>query len=334
MKRITTISILAAIMLLSVSLGFALEHTIGLRGGTAIPFVDRDEESKLKIMGGLSYDLWLKNDLALGLRPYYANIEGEDMTSSYNTDLIGGDVVLKYRPTRKLALNFRDSFLKRISPYGELGFGMVNFEDGNGKSRMALTAPAVGLGVSFQTKWKVNLDLGAQYNYAHNDNLDGLKANDFQDSYLMPYLGLGFTFGKSKDGDQESKIVPFVARPILRNRISMEENFTLQGVQFEIGSANLTADAQKTLDEVAEAMKAAPMVKVEIHGHTDNTGSLELNNRLSLQRAESVKKYLVGKGVEESRLGTKGFGPSKPIATNDTPEGRTENRRIEFVIVK
>ncbi len=52
MKRITTISILAAIMLLSVSLGFALEHTIGLRGGTAIPFVDRDEESKLKIMGG------------------------------------------------------------------------------------------------------------------------------------------------------------------------------------------------------------------------------------------------------------------------------------------
>lgn len=334
MKRITTVTMLAVIMLLSISLTFALEHTIGLRGGTAIPFVDMDDETKLKLMGGLSYDVWLKNELALGLRPYYANIEGEGNNSSYNTDLIGGDVVLKYRPIGKFALNFEDSFLKRISPYGELGFGIVNFEDAAGKSKIALTAPAVGLGVSLQTKWKVNLDLGAQYDYAHNDKIDTWKANDFSDSYLMPYLGLGYTFGKAKDSDRESKIVPFVARPILRNRISMEENFTLQGVQFEIGSANLTADAQITLDEVADAMKAAPLVKVEIHGHTDNTGSLELNNRLSLQRAESVKKYLVGKGVDENRLNTKGFGPSKPIATNDTPEGRTENRRIEFVIVK
>ena len=114
----------------------------------------------------------------------------------------------------------------------------------------------------------------------------------------------------------------------------MEQNFTLSGVQFEVGSANLTAEAQNILKDVVSAMKASPRVNVEIHGHTDNTGSLELNNRLSLQRADSVKKFLVENGIAESRLATKGYGPSRPIADNNTEEGRQENRRIEFVIVK
>jgi outer membrane protein OmpA-like peptidoglycan-associated protein len=120
---------------------------------------------------------------------------------------------------------------------------------------------------------------------------------------------------------------------MLRNRISMEQNFTLSGVQFEIGSANLTAEAQNTLMKLPKPWRISQH-PVEIHGHTDNTGSLEMNHRLSLQRADSVKEYLVSKGVAEYRMSTKGFGPAKPIATNDTEAGRAENRRIEFVIVK
>jgi len=75
-------------------------------------------------------------------------------------------------------------------------------------------------------------------------------------------------------------------------------------------------------------------VMIKINGHTDNTGSKELNDALSLKRAESVKSYLVMKGVDQGRMSTAGFGYSQPVASNDTPEGRAENRRIEFIIEK
>ena len=81
-------------------------------------------------------------------------------------------------------------------------------------------------------------------------------------------------------------------------------------------------------------MQKSPKVKLDIQGHTDNVGTDQYNDDLSLRRAESVKKFLVSNGIDEARLTTQGFGSSQPIATNDTEEGRAENRRIEFVIVK
>ncbi|MCK9309129.1 MAG: OmpA family protein [Candidatus Cloacimonetes bacterium] len=336
MNKIIRIIMLVVLLQLSVSMVFAMEHTIGFRGGMAFPFADKDDDTTLHLMGGISYDAWLQDNLSLGLRPYFTSVEGAEAGSTYKSQLIGGDVVIKYRPTsNKMSFNFQDSFLKRISPYGELGFGVVNYKDAADKNKIVISAPTIGLGVSFQSKWKVNLDLGAQYNYAHDDNIDGMKANKLMDSYLMPYLGLGYTFGKSNsDTNKAEGSITNLVRPLLRNQISMQNDFTLQGVQFEIGSANLTNEAKQTLNDVATAMIAAPAAKVEVQGHTDNTGSNDLNNRLSLQRAESVKAYLVSKGVDANRLGTKGFGSSKPIASNNTLEGRTENRRIEFVIVK
>lgn len=331
--------ILVTVLVLWSFSAFAIRHTVGLRGGLTLPFADIDEETTNHLMGGLNYEAWLKDYLSLGIYPYYTQLEGEESGVGYESTLMGGDVMLKYRPTSpKLSLNFPTSPLHRISPFGQLGFGVVNHDSEIQNSTVqddgiSLSAPSAALGVSLQTIWNLNLDLGAQYVFANSDKLD-LTDKNVSESYLMPFLGLGFSFGGQETRDAMSKYAPKVVRTLLKNRISMEQDFTLSGVQFEIGSANLTPEAQKTLDEVAKAMQEAPQVKVEIQGHTDNTGTLDLNNRLSLQRAESVKKYLVGKGVDDKRMTTKGFGPSKPIATNDTPEGRTENRRIEFVIVK
>jgi hypothetical protein len=77
---------------------------------------------------------------------------------------------------------------------------------------------------------------------------------------------------------------------------------------------------------------AYPDIRVEIDGFTDSTGSLEFNERLSQQRADSVRSYLSSQGVNSSAITTQGFGPSQPIASNDTTSGRQQNRRVELVV--
>lgn len=104
----------------------------------------------------------------------------------------------------------------------------------------------------------------------------------------------------------------------------------LEGVNFETGSATLTSEAQAILDGVAEALVAHDTIRVQVTGHTDNTGGRALNQRLSRDRAESVRQYLVSKGVPEDRLTARGMGPDEPVASNRTAEGRAQNRRVEL----
>jgi outer membrane protein OmpA-like peptidoglycan-associated protein len=79
-------------------------------------------------------------------------------------------------------------------------------------------------------------------------------------------------------------------------------------------------------------MKDVPNLKIEISGHTDNTGSATVNETLSQQRAEAVVQYLTGKGVSASRMKAKGYGAARPVSTNNTEDGRQQNRRTEFEI--
>jgi outer membrane protein OmpA-like peptidoglycan-associated protein len=104
----------------------------------------------------------------------------------------------------------------------------------------------------------------------------------------------------------------------------------LRGVAFETGRSALTQDSYGILDQIAERLVARPDVRIEVAGHTDNTGSRSLNMRLSLERAQAVKAYLARKGVEPSRMVSAGYGPDQPIATNATAAGRAQNRRVEL----
>jgi outer membrane protein OmpA-like peptidoglycan-associated protein len=106
-------------------------------------------------------------------------------------------------------------------------------------------------------------------------------------------------------------------------------------VQFELGKAELLPISNSLLDEVVKVMKDNPQIEqVQIEGHTDTTGSAEINKKLSQERAESVMKYIVSRGIKGTRLVAKGFGPERPIADNAVPEGQEMNRRVEFNIVK
>jgi outer membrane protein OmpA-like peptidoglycan-associated protein len=104
----------------------------------------------------------------------------------------------------------------------------------------------------------------------------------------------------------------------------------LEGVNFETGKAQLTPESQTILDGVAASLVANDAIKVQVGGHTDNTGSAAVNKRLSKARAEAVRVYLISKGVAAVRLTAVGFGPSKPIASNKTAAGRAQNRRVEL----
>ena len=106
-------------------------------------------------------------------------------------------------------------------------------------------------------------------------------------------------------------------------------------VQFDTGKATLLPASNELLDQVAQILIDHPEItKVRIEGHTDANGSTRANQKLSQARAESVRAYLEDKGVDAGRMVAKGFGESKPVADNATPEGREQNRRVELAILE
>jgi OmpA-OmpF porin, OOP family len=112
------------------------------------------------------------------------------------------------------------------------------------------------------------------------------------------------------------------------------QSVVLKGVTFLPGSATLTADAKTVLDNAALSLSGDKSLKVELGGYTDSQGKDAANLALSQKRAESARKYLIGKGIEAERLTAKGYGEASPIADNNTVEGRAENRRVELKVVK
>jgi len=106
----------------------------------------------------------------------------------------------------------------------------------------------------------------------------------------------------------------------------------MSDVLFDVGKYNLRPLAREKLARLGGIFMAYPGLQLECEGHTDSTGSLELNNRLSLQRAEAVREYLMSQGLTADRITATGMGPSMPVADNATREGRQKNRRVEIIV--
>jgi outer membrane protein OmpA-like peptidoglycan-associated protein len=103
-------------------------------------------------------------------------------------------------------------------------------------------------------------------------------------------------------------------------------------VLFGFDRADLTASAETNLDKLSNILKEYPDTNIEIQGHTDSKGADSYNLSLSERRASAVATYLRGRGIASSRIRTKGFGETAPVATNDTEDGRSQNRRVDFLI--
>jgi OmpA-OmpF porin, OOP family len=107
----------------------------------------------------------------------------------------------------------------------------------------------------------------------------------------------------------------------------------IQGINFKTGSASITKDSHKVLDKAVQVLVDYPDVRMEVGGHTDNVGKEEFNKELSQKRAESVKEYLVGKGISSDRLTAVGYGMEKPLTSNKTKADKAKNRRTEFTLI-
>jgi len=118
------------------------------------------------------------------------------------------------------------------------------------------------------------------------------------------------------------------------NPIEIGKTYTLNNIYYKTNSSALEQKSMIVIDEFVDFLKANPRLKIEIQGHTDNVGDANSNLALSTDRAFTVRDILVERGIDEKRLlAFKGFGAAKPIADNTTEEGRTKNRRTEFIIV-
>ncbi|MFP4655231.1 MAG: OmpA family protein [Methanohalobium sp.] len=116
--------------------------------------------------------------------------------------------------------------------------------------------------------------------------------------------------------------------------IEVGKKVVIENIFFETGKAKLKPESYEALNKVVELLRNNKDLKLEIAGHTDNVGNYTTNKELSSSRAKSVVEYLVGHGIDESRLDHKGYSFKQPIAPNDTPEGRQKNRRVEFEILE
>lgn len=117
-------------------------------------------------------------------------------------------------------------------------------------------------------------------------------------------------------------------------KIDPPKDFVLENVYFETGKSNLKANSFKALDDLVEILKIKSTMVVEIQGHTDNVGKDEDNLKLSQERADAVRKYLISKGITEARVSAKGYGPTMPVADNGTDTGKAKNRRTSLKVIK
>ncbi|VAX18859.1 hypothetical protein MNBD_IGNAVI01-1892 [hydrothermal vent metagenome] len=172
-------------------------------------------------------------------------------------------------------------------------------------------------------------DLGIQWYFSRGERsnicqlYDGIERKDNFDYNKVE---------KMLDNNIPKEIV--TEKVVIKPAAKSNSEMLLMGVNFEFNSSRLTPESYPVLYHVAQRLKEFPELKIEIDGHCDSIGTVEVNQRISLERANVVKNYMVERGIDESRIKTVGYGFSRPIADNSTPEGRAMNRRIEFRIVK
>lgn len=187
-----------------------------------------------------------------------------------------------------------------------------------------------GAGVGYDVMPHMRLSLDWRYIHTNRANIErpGFLLPDGGDAnYIANSLGVSmrWCFGGPRREHEHAESIHTSMRTEHARRAA-----TLQTVNFQFDSADLTPAARDTLDDAARALRDDPSLHLRVEGATDAIGSASYNKSLSQRRAKAVRDYLVGRGVAANQLSTVGIGESKPVASNTSPEGRAENRRAEF----
>ena len=143
----------------------------------------------------------------------------------------------------------------------------------------------------------------------------------------------GYLFHSENFNLPEYSEFNMVNKDVEMKNIAVGSKIALRNVFFATGKADITSESNAELKRLVDLLNVVPRLKIELSGHTDNTGSESLNQKLSQERAEAVREYLIGKGISADRLVSKGYGSSRPVDTNDSSQGRQNNRRTEYEII-
>ncbi len=156
----------------------------------------------------------------------------------------------------------------------------------------------------------------------------------FRNDYILTVKKEGYAYESKYISNKDTVYDQPVNIDVAIKPIEVGESYTLNDIYFATASYDLTKESKMIIDGFIEFLSENPGIKVSIHGHTDDVGNDEDNLVLSENRAKSVYDYLIEGGIARSRLKYKGFGESKPIASNKTPSGRAKNRRTVFIITE
>jgi outer membrane protein OmpA-like peptidoglycan-associated protein len=155
----------------------------------------------------------------------------------------------------------------------------------------------------------------------------------FNSDYIMTVREEGYAYTSQYFSEEDTTIKGVVTNDMEVRKIEVGQAYNLNDILFETNSSSLNKGSRNVVLDFAAFLKANPKVSVAIHGHTDAEGDQNLNMKLSADRAKAVYDHLISTGIHPSRLSHKGFGQTKPVASNETPDGRSKNRRTEFVII-
>ncbi|OGS33341.1 MAG: hypothetical protein A2293_08695 [Elusimicrobia bacterium RIFOXYB2_FULL_49_7] len=294
--------------------------------------------------------------VGLRLKGVYAHLQGKWTDAAQNTVTAKTNLI-----TTNLDLLYYLDPCSRLSPYlfGGLGgnvkfvtHNQTDFPDNN-KFGSQLN---LGTGAEFKinSTWSVGTEFG--YHITNNSELDGTivpAEMNGRDSYLALNVGVNYFFGKGRISPEcdacqtivcqdltdyrkiEELIMKHIPKEVDRYIMAIAEDIlVLVGVNFDFDKSNLLPESYPVLDKAVTLLIDQPTVKVEIQGYTDFVGTIAYNQELSVDRAITVKTYLVSKGIAADRLTTVGYGMNNPVQNNKTEEGRAMNRRIVFKIIK
>lgn len=276
-------------------------------GGDDIFISRRKSDGTWSTPKNIGYPINSRNDensLVVSLNGQHAYFASDRLSDNRNYDLYYFDLYKEAQP-------LSTTFLKGI---------VTNADD----------ATAVAANIQL-----IDLETGMVVGESDADPVDGsyLVSIPNGKDYALNAAATGFLFYSQnfslKDHPAEK---PFLINVEMKP-IAVNVPVVLHNIFFETDSYVLKDESKVELNKLLEFLNQNPSLKILISGHTDNQGSDEHNQKLSDDRAKSVKDYLVSNGIAATRLSSKGFGETKPIATNDTPEGRAQNRRTEFTVI-
>jgi OOP family OmpA-OmpF porin len=294
---------------------------IGAKAGVNVTDMSSVSSKTVFSGGGEAGYNWDVNNFLLGLSGFYDYNSKKTHTGTgvapatvnYGSQVYGADL--------KLGIP-NDKWM----PYAKVGYARVT---GNGDPYAAVIKDnAVHYGAGVEYKAMPNLGVALEWTgNSGKKNATKLNNNNFT-------LGLNYYFGNAPKPapapvamvKEEPKPAP---KPVYKTIFS-DKPVTIEGANFDSGSAVLKPSAFPQLDKVVDFAARYPNAGLSITGYTDSRGAATLNQALSEQRAESVKAYLVGKGVAADRISTMGEGEANPVADNATAAGRAKNRRVEI----